>query len=113
MYLFQWAMMNSGKYQELKLLFHIPNGGLRSKTEAKRLKGAGVKAGVPDVFLPISADAYHGLFIEMKVGKNKPTVEQKLWLSELEKEGYKTAVCYSWIDAAKVISEYLKLDIVF
>lgn len=92
-------------------MFHIPNGGLRSKTEAKRFKAAGVKAGIPDVFLPVSANQYHGLFIEMKSEKGKTTKEQEAWLSELSKEGYKTAVCHGWIEAAKEIIKYLGLPI--
>lgn len=30
---------------------HVPNGGKRGKTEAARLKGLGVKPGVPDVLI--------------------------------------------------------------
>lgn len=36
--LLRWAAMQSGKYPELKLLYHIPNGGRRSKSEAARFK---------------------------------------------------------------------------
>ena len=110
-FLFRWAQMNSGKYPELNLLFHIPNGGLRSKTEAKRFKGAGVKAGVPDVFLPVASNMYHGLFIEMKSSNGRVSKEQEYWLNELSKEGYQTAVCRSWVDAAKEIIRYLDLPI--
>lgn len=110
-YLFRWALMNQSRYPELRLLLHVPNGGLRSKSEAKRFKGAGVKAGVPDVFLPIASNMYHGLFIEMKSSNGRVSKEQEYWLSELAKEGYQTAVCRSWVDAAKVIIAYLDLPI--
>lgn len=33
MTLFSWAAMQSGKYPELKLLYHVPNGGSRHKAE--------------------------------------------------------------------------------
>ena len=72
-HLFQWARMQSCTMPELNLLFHIPNGGKRNITTAKRLKAEGVKAGVPDLFLPVSRGGFFGLFIEMKVGKNKTT----------------------------------------
>ena len=36
MCLFRWAKASEGKWPELKLMFHIPNGGKRSKAEAKR-----------------------------------------------------------------------------
>jgi hypothetical protein len=35
---FEWARLSSGKYPELKLMFHIPNGGRRDKIEAYHLK---------------------------------------------------------------------------
>ncbi len=38
MTLFRWAVFQSGKYPELELLFHIPNGGKRGKPEAARFK---------------------------------------------------------------------------
>ena len=50
--LFDWVEIAKGTMPELALLFHIPNGGLRSKTEAARMKRQGVKAGVPDMLLP-------------------------------------------------------------
>lgn len=64
--LFRWAEFASGKYPELRLMYHIPNGGARSKATAGRLKAEGVKAGVPDICLPVSRDGYHGLYIELK-----------------------------------------------
>ena len=109
MYLMQWAHCFSGNYPELDLLFHIPNGGSRNKFEAANLKRQGVKAGVPDLFLPVPRGGYHGLFIEMKYGKNKPTGEQKEWMRRLEEQAYKAAVCYGWQEAADLIMDYLKL----
>lgn len=50
MTLFSWAAMQSGKYPELNLLYHVPNGGSRHKAEAGRLRAEGVKAGVPDLY---------------------------------------------------------------
>ena len=38
------------QYPDLKgLLFHVPNGGNRSKREAKRFKNEGVVSGIPDL----------------------------------------------------------------
>ena len=44
MTLFSWAAMQSGKYPELKLLYHVPNGGSRHKAEAGRLRAGGRKS---------------------------------------------------------------------
>lgn len=84
------------------------NGGLRGKAEAARLKAEGVKAGVPDLCIPIARGGYHGLFIEMKFGRNKPTDEQMKWLSTLERNGYMATVCWGAEEAIAVIEQYAK-----
>lgn len=106
--LFRWALYASGTMPELELLHHIPNGGKRSITTAKRLKAEGVKAGVPDISLPVPSGRYHGLYVELKAGKNKTTENQDGWLSRLRQQGYCVAVCYGWEAASKVITDYLK-----
>ena len=107
MTLFSWAAMQSGKYPELNLLYHVPNGGSRHKAEAGRLRAEGVKAGVPDLCLPVARGQYHGLYIELKAGKNTTTKKQKEWLEYLRQQGYYTAVCYGWQPAAQLIEQYL------
>ena len=37
-----------------KLIYHVPNGGHRHKLVASKLKEQGVKAGVPDLVLPMA-----------------------------------------------------------
>ncbi len=108
--LFQWAKLEEPRFPELRLLFHIPNGGKRTKVEAARFKAAGTKAGVPDLFLPVPRAEYHGLFVELKAGKNRPTEAQREWLTELGRMGYRTAVCYSLDEAIREIKGYLKLQ---
>lgn len=105
--LISWTQYQYNEYPELKLIFHIPNGGSRNTLEAANLKRQGVKAGVPDLCLPVARQNYHGLYIEMKWGKNKTTENQKWWLQALQSQGYKTAVCYGADEAIKVIRDYL------
>lgn len=97
------------KWPELKLLHAIPNGGWRHPATAKMLKREGVKPGVPDLELPIARGGFHGLHIEMKVGKNKPTKEQKAWMRALSSEGRKCVVCYSAEAAWEEIAKYINL----
>ncbi|MBC3486703.1 VRR-NUC domain-containing protein [Pseudomonas sp. SWRI50] len=52
--------------QAYKLIYHVPNGGHRIKAVAAKLKGQGVKAGVPDLVLPMARGGYFGLYIEFK-----------------------------------------------
>ena len=105
--LFEWAEIASRKTPELKLMYAVPNGGKRNITTAARLKKEGVKPGVPDICLPVPRGRYHGLYIEMKVNKNKPSANQKWWIEQLQKQGYRVEVCYSWGEAVKVITEYI------
>ena len=106
--IFRWAELNKGKYPELELMFHIPNGGSRNKLEAANLKRQGVKAGVPDICLPVPKGKYHGLYIELKHGKNKLSVIQAEWLRWLNDEGYLALCIQGWQDAVKAIEDYLK-----
>ena len=108
--LFEWAKINEHKEPALALLFHVPNGGKRSKTAAVRLKLEGVKAGVPDLVLPVARGGFHGLFIELKEGKNTPTQNQKRWLAALSEQGYCAKVCYGFEGARDAILEYLNLE---
>ena len=107
--LFSWAAMSLRKYPELRLLFHIPNGGKRGKAEAARFKAEGVKAGVPDLFLPVARGKYHGLFIELKRYKGGRLSEfQRSWLLRLELQGYRAEVAHGWKEAAEIIKNYLE-----
>lgn len=103
----QWAEMARGKYPALKWLHHIPNGGQRSKATAARLKAAGVKSGVPDLCLPCPCGDYHGLYIELKVGRNKFSANQNSWLDYLDGAGYCVRVCWGADEAIGEITKYL------
>ena len=105
--LFCWASMNLVQYPQLRALFAIPNGGLRHPATAARLAAEGVKKGVPDIMLAVPRNRYSGLFIELKVGTNKPTKEQQEWLYFLSQSGYCTHVCYGWEEARDKIISYL------
>lgn len=105
--LFDTIKMHEATRPELALLFAIPNGGLRNKVTAARLKREGVKAGVPDLMLPVARGGYHGLFLEMKIGSNKPTQQQRAWLENLRGQGYFTHVCWDWSLALQYLLDYL------
>ena len=113
--LFRWAAANEGRYPELALLFAIPNGGHRHPAVAAQLKAEGVRAGVPDVFLPAvrpgpDGRVWGGLFVEMKRAdhSNGPTPEQRLWLERLRNVGYMAAIAYGAKEAITIIDDYLR-----
>jgi hypothetical protein len=101
--LFQWAAYQTNVMPELAMLFAIPNGQFRKGQRPE----PGLIPGVPDVFLAWPMDGYHGLFLEMKYGRNKPTQEQYQWINQLRNAGYQVRVCYSFEDAQVTIANYL------
>lgn len=107
MTLIDWCNINVCKYPELKLIYHIPNGGKRGKLEAARLKRGGVKKGVPDLCLPVSRKKYHGLYIEMKFGNGRTSKEQKEWIADLTEQGYRAVVCNGFEEAREEILKYI------
>lgn len=108
--LFEWAATQINRLRGIEMMFAIPNGGHRHIRVAMKLKRTGVKPGVMDVFLPFASGKYHGLWIEMKWGKNKTSEAQDRYLQYLKEAGYMAGVCYSWQDAAKLIESYYDLS---
>ncbi len=106
---FAWAEYQVNAHPELRFMYHIANEGKRSRMAGGRLRAVGMKRGVPDICLPAPKGIYHGLYVEMKFGKNKPTKEQQDYLIFLNSQGYFVKVCYSADEAIKTIAEYLKL----
>lgn len=107
----QCACVRWLRYQHPKVLcFAIPNGGARSALTGAMLKAEGVVAGVPDLLIAEPMGCYAGLFIEMKVKPNRPSNEQKEIISRLEDAGYRVAVCYSFEEFEKVVTDYMALS---
>ncbi len=116
-----WAkkMALAGR-KELDLLFHIPNGGSRSKREGMTFKAMGVKPGVSDLFLPVPSfgisspadgisfvDGYSGLWIEMKGENGAVSDDQWKWIYAMRRNGYEAVVCFGWERAMAEIKGYL------
>jgi VRR-NUC domain len=107
--LFHWARAFSSKYPQLTVLYAVPNAGKRGPVARNHMLRTGLQAGVPDVCLPVPRGGYGALYIELKVGDNKPTEKQAAWIKSLAREGNYVAVCYSWEEARNVILGYLSL----
>lgn len=103
----KWAYKaNPVRYPNLDLLHCSLNGVKLTKTQAGIAKGQGMLSGVPDLFLPVPRQSFHGLYIEMKSDKGRVTENQEWFLSKTEGLGYKTAICYSASEAIKTIQDY-------
>jgi len=87
------------------LVHHFNNP--RNAIQGAGLKTCGLTKGIPDFILYVPANGYHGLFLELKEGKNTTSKEQKEVLSKLQEKGYFTAICYDFETAVDVIKNYL------
>ena len=98
------------KYPALKWTFCTGNGLRLTIGQAMKYKQQGGKKGVLDVAIIAARGPYHGLFIEMKK-KKKGVVspEQKEFIADVTKEGYRAVVCRGAREAIAEVEEYFKL----
>jgi len=86
------------------MIFHVANGGGRTKAEGAKLKNMGVLPGVPDLFIPSLK-----LFIEMKNSQGTPSAAQWKIMEQLGEYGYTVAVCNSLANAQTVFDNALEV----
>ena len=128
----EWASWNEKKYPCLRFLYACPNEGKHKVQYRVHQKAMGVKAGVPDLFLPYPvaylnysdpigltggsytlycngspAYKYCGLYIEMKTKGGSVSKPQKEWIAYLKEAGYRVEVCWSAEEAIKIIEDYM------
>ncbi len=89
-----------------KILYAIPNGGVRNKITAKQLQIQGVLAGVPDMHL---AEIVNGksLFIEIKTKNGYLSAEQKKLTKRLIEKGFEVAVIKSFDEFKSIVEKFL------
>lgn len=96
-------------YPELDEDFHhFANERRCTPYEGAILKRMGVKRGVADFFLALPKNGKAGLWIELKVGKNKPSKEQEAFLNRKAQRGYEAVCVWGTLAAREVIQDYLK-----
>jgi hypothetical protein len=76
--------------------FHVANGVNSSARIGGIMKSMGLVAGVPDICIIHRATSH---FLELKVGRNKPTQRQKDVMDMLQLAGARVAVAYSLDEA--------------
>jgi len=94
-----------------ELIYHVPNGGHRHKKVAEKLKDQGVKAGIPDLVLPMARGGYFGMYIEFKATVDPAPVSpsQQACIRRLNDQGYLAIVCRGHFDAMEQLRAYLLL----
>jgi hypothetical protein len=115
----RWADAQSGALPELDALFHPPNGGARTAKEGARMKKMGVKAGVPDLCLPIvrpvtwtngTEVAAGALWVELKSESGRLRDTQRRWRARLMKHQHCYVVCRSLGDFQAAVTDYIAGD---
>jgi hypothetical protein len=94
----------------LRLLYAVPNGGYRSKRTAGRLKAEGLRAGVPDLVLPVARGPFHGFYGELKTLAGVTSPSQEAWLAALHAEGHYTVVALGAAGMRAALEFYLLID---
>jgi hypothetical protein len=109
---FRWVDFIQEQIPVFETMFAIPNGGHRNRIVAAKLKGQGVRHGVADIFWPLPAGPYHGLFIEMKRadGGGRVSPDQERFIASVRRLGYKAVVCHGCAAAQDAALEYYELS---
>ena len=91
------------------LLFAVPNGGRRSRTEAAIMKAEGVTAGVADLIFLEARGGFGALCLEMKTESkdSRQSVGQKEWQKATERWGNKYVVCRTFEQFEEVVLDYM------
>lgn len=92
-------------------LHHFANERRCSIQQGRTLKRMGVKRGVADFFLALPCGGYHGLWIELKVGKGKLSSEQIKFLDRKTTRGYLAVPVWGFDAAKEIINTYLNAGI--
>lgn len=115
----QWAWDMETFCPELALLYAVPNeqhlgwkkkrSGKRFNPILKRLRGEGLKPGVPDLCLPVARNGYHGFYIEIKMPGKWPSENQRSWMIALVEQGQRVDLCTSADMAIDALCDYMNL----
>jgi len=105
---FEWAKLNERKWPCLNLLFGSLMGIDLPPRLLNKAAKSGMKAGKPDINLPVPIGGCCGLWIELKksAGK-KPTHEQELTLEALAAVGNVAYACKGSAPAIYILEQYL------
>jgi len=92
---------------DLALLYATFNGLFTSRQQAFNAKRAGLRRGVPDLVLPAPRGRWYGLYIELKVGRGKPSREQVEYLDALSSRGYRAEIAVGSAGAIALLEDYM------
>jgi len=80
-----------------------------SMTAALRVKRMGYRCGTSDVLILEPRGEHHGLFLEIKTSKGKPSPTQLEFSRLANARGYKSVIVYGFYAAVDVSDAYLSM----
>lgn len=86
---------------------HIGNERKATHFAGYMMKRMGVLKGASDLFMAYPVGIYHGLFIEVKSMRGKPTVEQRAFIDRMRAVGYRAEICYGAEQVINTMKSYL------
>jgi len=108
--IFDWVRARALTDERYYLIYHIPNGGARTKHAGRQLKREGVKRGVWDIAIDVPAHGYHGAKVEVKREGGKLSDEQIEYGRAVGKLGYKCHLVFSANNFIKFMEWYFEED---
>lgn len=97
---------NLPQYHALRLSFAVPNGARVGIGQARKLKAEGLRAGIPDWWLPYPLGEL-GLVIEFKAARGVLSVGQSAYMRKLSALGWRCQLCRSTESAIAAVNLYL------
>jgi hypothetical protein len=89
------------------LLYCATVGGVRTSfKQAILMKQTGYRKGVPDLLIFEPLNNYHGLAVEIKTLKGRPSKHQKKWIEDLNKRKYYAKITRGFDETIKTIENY-------
>jgi hypothetical protein len=82
---------------------YLGKGNFRQKNIIKKH----YRKGVPDILIFETRNKFHGLMLELKTLKGRPSKEQLQWRNDLNERNYISEICYGFEDAKEIIDRYL------
>ena len=111
--LFNWIYLKEKEDPRYKMIMHVPNqgsAGFGGMLRSKKMKAMGARKGWFDIFVCLPKGPFHGLFIELKALKGRPSKEQIDWQKMYEQHGYCAVFCYGGREALEKIQAWLTTE---
>lgn len=97
------------KYDDLRMVYAIPNGLRLHPLTAQKAVDSGLTKGIWDINIDVPRGTYHGARIEVKTSKGYLSKDQKEYKIRYINQGYLPVVCRSCDELWKFTLDYIGL----